>query len=55
MRELYMAKNTNTTRADRQEQLLTISDINVLCMDGKRLVMIVMYCKVMVVHCVLAF
>ena len=55
MREPYMEKNTNTTRADRQEQFLTISGINVLFMDGKRLVMIVMYCKAVAAHCVREF
>ena len=48
MREPYMEKNTNTTRADRPKEFLTLSGINVLCMDGRKLVMIVMYCKAVV-------
>ena len=53
MREPYMAKNTNTTRADHQEQLLTISGINALFMDGRSLVMDVMCSKAVAAHCAL--
>lgn len=47
-----MEINTNTTKADRPDWLLIISDTNVLCMDGRRLVMIVMYSKAVAAHCV---